>query len=204
MECPPGLDDEKDEKPNQSDDYLKALQDCEHHAIDQFDKYILALVSGAIGTSFAFLKDVVKVEVVRQKGWLIGAWIAWGITLTCSLSAFYVSHLAMRYAQEKYRKGVRRYDALAGRYGKAVAIMNPTMGICFILGLVAMMVFVTINISNDGRSASGPTTNVTTALTVTPASNSSMTILTNTVNAVTTSVPTVISTNYTNHQIKAP
>jgi len=81
---------------DQDKEYLKCLMESEFQAIDQFDKTILALAGGAFGVSFAFLKDIVKPDVVVNKNYLVCAWIFWCTTLTVNLTAFYFSHLAMR------------------------------------------------------------------------------------------------------------
>ena len=101
-------DDQEPKKPNEENGedtgtvqdaaYLSTLVECEHQAIDQFDKTILALAGGAFAVSFAFLKDIVRPEQVTHKGWLISAWASWSLALLCTLLSFYFSHLAMRYA----------------------------------------------------------------------------------------------------------
>lgn len=141
----------KDQKERDAQ-YLDSLRECEHHAIDQFDKTILALTSGAFGVSFAFLKDVVKPEVVTHKGWLIAAWTFWCITLGASLFAFYCAHMGMRYAQRNFPK-IRDENLIGGIWHKFVMWLNPSTGITFMLGLISMSVFVTYNINNEHPNA---------------------------------------------------
>ena len=143
----------------QDQEYLNTLRESEFQAIDEFDKTILALAGGAFGVSFAFLKDIVKPDVVTHKHYLIGAWICWCTTLTLNLTSFYFSHLAMRRAQRKYQDGEKEEAELGGFYHSAVMWFNPSSGVAFILGLICMSVFVTTNI--DGTK---PTTSTTTAV----------------------------------------
>ena len=63
------------------DEYLNQLAECEAKAIDEYDKAIMTLSAAAIGISFAFIKDVVKVETTVYRGWLIGAWSAWAASI---------------------------------------------------------------------------------------------------------------------------
>jgi hypothetical protein len=147
--------------PNPDAEYLNCLKENENQAIDLFDKTILALVSGAFAVSFAFLKDIVKPEVVGHKGWIILAWTCWCVTLTCNLSSFYCSHLAMRNAQRKFREGIRDEKLLSGRFGTAVEWLNPSAGVVFMIGLISMAVFVTKNLNYEpaAKSRSSTSTN---------------------------------------------
>jgi len=139
-------------------EYLDCLKENESQAIDQFDKTILALVSGAFIVSFAFLKDIVKPEVVTHKGWLVLAWTCWCITLTCNLMAFYFSHLAHRNAQRRFHDGVRDEKVLRGKLGAAVVWLNPSAGVMFMIGLISMSVFVTINLNYEQATNSRSST----------------------------------------------
>jgi hypothetical protein len=156
--------EEKVEDKNDADaDYLKTLVECEHQAIDQFDKTVLTLAGGAFAVSFAFLKEIVKPETVIHRNWLILAWAFWAASLTCTLSSFYSSHLAMRHAQRQFRRGIRREKNLLGPYGVAIQWLNPTSAVAFIVGLISMSVFVTTNLSHGTEPLKSSTTTQTNA-----------------------------------------
>ena len=144
--------------------YLKALQESEFQAIDQFDKKVFALTGGAFGVSFAFLKDIVGPGVVAHKGVLVAAWIFWCTTLFVNLTSFYFSHLAMRRAQREYRAGERDEIKLSGFFGSSVVWLNPCAGAMFIAGLICMSIFVTTNLYAKS-AATNPTTASTPATT---------------------------------------
>ncbi len=146
-------------------DYIKLLRDCEHQAIDQYDKTLLTLSAGAFGVAIAFLKDVVKSGAVHGKFWLIGAWVGWGGSLALTLIAFYLSHQAMRFAHEQYQKGCT--DDLGGIYGRLVKWFNPTAGLLFLFGLFCMLVFVTKNFNYETKVSISFATSVSTS-SVTP------------------------------------
>ena len=73
--------------------YLQSLTKCEQDMIDEFNKAVMTLSGGAIGVSFAFLKDIVKPEDIVNKGWLLTAWVCWGLSVLTVLASFYFSHL---------------------------------------------------------------------------------------------------------------
>ena len=179
--------------------YLDSLRENEIQAIDQFDKTILTLTSGAFGLSFVFLKDIVKPEVVTHKGWLICACISWILSLLLTLLSFYFSHLAMRHAQRRFKKGIRNEKALRGRLGTAILFLNPASGLSFMIGLTAMSVFVTTNL-ND---APNPHSLGTTAAGSTTATNPAASAATNTsasTNAGSSSPPQRLSARACHHR----
>ena len=153
--------------PDADETYLKSLQECENHAIDQYDKTLLTLAAGSFGVAFAFLKDIVKADNTHAKSWLICAWIGWGGALSMSLIAFYLSHKAMGHAQKQYRAGMR--ENLGGCYDCLVKIINPIAGISFLFGLICMLVFVTQNLVYENAASNKPATPVITATPVTTA-----------------------------------
>jgi len=154
----------------QDHQFLKACQDSEFQAIDQFDKIVLTLTGGAFGVSFAFLKDIVRPDAVTHQGFLVAAWVFWCLTLSVNLTSFYFSHLAMRRAQRKYRAGERDEAKLNGIFGSSVVWLNPSAGALFILGLICMSVFVTTNLY--AKSTTTPTLTAGTPATTTTNSTS--------------------------------
>lgn len=159
-------------KLNEQDrDYLKTLQESEFQAIDQFDKVLLTLTGGAFGVSFAFLKDIVKLDSVAHQAFLSAAWILWSLTLTLNLTAFYFSHLAMRRAQRKYRDGERDETKLKGIFGSSVVWLNPIAGGMFIIGLFCMSYFVTTNLYAKTTTATTVTDNAQAGTTYSTATN---------------------------------
>lgn len=163
--CPHcGAPQERNSPSKADEEYLKLLQESENHAIDQYDKTLLTLTAGSFGVALAFLKDIVKSDVVQSKGWLICAWIGWGAALSLSLIAFYLSHRAMRHAQNQYRDGVR--NNLGGCYDCLVRTINPIAGLSFLFGLISMLVFVTNNLGYETTVSNQSTTTVTTITTV--------------------------------------
>lgn len=143
---PPNTDDQ---------DYLKLCQENEQEAIDQFDKHIIALVSGAFAISFVFLKDVVKPADVVYIGVLIMAWVCWSAAMLCTLLSFLASHEGARQAQRAFRRGLRGEGLLKACWCDPwTRRLNPIAGVFFMAGLISMTVFVTTNLSNKHEATS--------------------------------------------------
>ncbi len=82
-------------------DTRKDYIESEHHAQDQVDKAVLTLSGGAFGVSFAFMNDVVGNDP-HHLGWILAAWVAWGLSITLILITFYTSNEAFRRANSGF------------------------------------------------------------------------------------------------------
>jgi hypothetical protein len=182
--------------PGQSDDdhsdYCRMLMECEQKMIDEFDKAVMALSGGAIGVSFAFLKDIVKTENMTYVPWLLGAWVCWGFSVGCVLTSFYFSHLAMRLSQKQWSSGERDYKKLGGIWNKATLTLNPLGGGLFLIGVLSMIFFVSKNVTaKTSTTHTKGATNATAAATITtPNATAAATVAsTRTTATATTAVP---------------
>ena len=59
-------------------EYRNWLIAAEQKAQEDFDKTVLSLSGGALGISFAFVKDIVGDQPLIKTKFLLTAWIAWG------------------------------------------------------------------------------------------------------------------------------
>lgn len=113
---------------------------------DSYDKTVLALSSGALGISFAFVSNYLGDDVVPDYPYLLlFTWTCWALSVTAVLASFLFSILATRKAIVEYNNGVRDPDILIGRYDWFTEIMNWAGGALFVLGLFLMLIFATIN-----------------------------------------------------------
>ena len=147
--------------------FLDGCNLADWERVDQFGKAILALTSGAFAVSFIFLKDVIKPADSTNKGCLIAAWVFWTAAMVCTLLSLYASHLAPRRAQKFSSRGLRGQDlAEARRMDKVARGLNPLAGVCFMVGLVLMIVCVAANLTheNSGTVSTGVTNAITSAL----------------------------------------
>ena len=79
-------------------EYRGLLTQTEQKSQAEFDKGVLALSGGALGLSFAFLKNIVGAGEIIHAGFLLAAWIMWAASSASVLISFFVSTLALRKA----------------------------------------------------------------------------------------------------------
>ena len=138
--------------PTRSDDatlaeYRAHLLELEHKAQTSFDRTVLTLSGGALGISFAFVRDFIGTESVSDVGFLVGAWAGWIASLTMVLLSHYFSTLALRRAIEQVDAGTIYNEQVGGHYDVFVKWLNGLGGLSFVIGLVLIGFFV---ISNAG------------------------------------------------------
>src|SRR5438094_5400289 len=120
--------------------YREQLLALEEKAQAAFDKTVVTLSGGALGISFAFIKDFLGTTAVEAKPWLIGAWAAWVASLTASLASHYLSTFAIRRATKELDAG--KEGDLARGWDRAVVWFNGISGFLFLVGASAIGVFV--------------------------------------------------------------
>jgi len=129
---------------NDLQEYRRQLLALEARAQEVFDKTVVTLSGGALGISFAFIKDFLGTNPVASKSWLIGAWAAWVGSLTTSLASHYASTFAIRRATEQFDAG--KEGDLAQGWDQAVVVLNAMSGLLFLIGVSAIGVFVVHNV----------------------------------------------------------
>ncbi len=129
-----------------TDEYRTALISAEQKAQEDFDKTVLALSGGALGISFAFIKDIIGSKPVTNWDFLLLAWICWGISVTSVLASYYFSHLALRFAISQVDKGDIYKKHPGGLYDILTGTLNALGGILFLLGVILAVIFVRQNV----------------------------------------------------------
>lgn len=126
-------------------EYRAHLVLAEQKAQEDFDKSVLSLSGGALGVSFAFIKDVAGTGPFLRSEYLICAWICWGTSVTVVLLSYFLSHLALRRAIAQVDKG-QIYKGRPGEYFDiATAVCNAVGGLLFFSGVILLTVFVAAN-----------------------------------------------------------
>jgi hypothetical protein len=128
-------------------DYRNQIISAEQKAQDDFDKTILSLSSGALGISFAFVKDIVG-NAPTDVSFLIASWIFWAFSSTSVLVSYYMSHKALRHAIKQIDSNKIRKEMPGGIYDKLTGFLNVLGLILFLFGLLSMIWFVKINLEN--------------------------------------------------------
>jgi len=141
-------------------EYRGLLTKMEQESQADFDKTVLTLSGGALGLSFAFTKDVVGTENVIHTGFLLSAWIGWGLSSTAVLLSFFTSQLALRKAIRQLDDGKleqtdkERMERPGGWYDWLTAKLNPAGLFLFLFGLAMMLVFLCFNVKDHMKEKS--------------------------------------------------
>ncbi len=129
-------------------EYRRALVSLEQQSQKAFDTTVVTLAGGALGLSFAFLKDILKGQPPIRPGLILAAWILWVVTLTIVLTSYYTSALAMR-------KGIRQLDAgglasrpTGGLFAHVTTVLNALALAAFIVGLLLAGFFLRANMGS--------------------------------------------------------
>jgi hypothetical protein len=127
-------------------EYRSKLIQLEQHSQDSADKTVIALASGALGISFAFIKQFVGNGVAKSSHLIAIAWVCWVLSLTLVLVGHYIAALAARAALTQFDA---RDDAsrVGGGYDLALTVLNPAGIVAFVIGLIFAGVFVVKNLN---------------------------------------------------------
>lgn len=129
-------------------EYRSFLQTLEQKAQENFDKTVLCLSGGALGISFAFIKDFITPNAITQPLLLFLSWICWGMSITIVLASYYTSHLALREAIRQVDDGDIRKSQPGGTADRITAICNALGGTLFFMGVVLISIFVWQNLQD--------------------------------------------------------
>lgn len=132
---------------DQLSDYRKNLLTLEQQMQSEYDKAIMALSGGALGISMAFLKDVVITHGIHNGGFLLAAWVSWGLSITSTLASFYTSATALRKAVQQTDDKTIYLQLVGGRFSLLTKVLNAAAGLLFLAGVVSIVVFVARNLA---------------------------------------------------------
>ena len=142
--------------------YRTELIGAEQKAQEEYDKTVFALSGGAFGISFAFADSFLTGAPI-QPGWLLSAWIAWGISITSVLFSFFFSNKALRKTVEQVDRAVSNNDldsiygeTPGGRYTGITSFLNIVGGLLFLLGAILLVVFVYHNLAGHAIESVQP------------------------------------------------
>jgi hypothetical protein len=125
-------------------EYRNTLTKVEQDSQVDYDKAILALSGGALGISFAFFKDISERLHTTHAGFLLWAWVSWGLSVATVLASFYTSISAMRKAIKQVDEGEE--PPYGGRFDALTKLLNAAGGILFVCGVAFAIIFVYKNL----------------------------------------------------------
>ena len=127
--------------------YRKYLVDLLTKTEEEFDRTLLTLAGGALGVSFAFVKDFLGTEAVVGKNCLVVAWSCWIATLALILiSQFGASATMARTLRKLDKEKWLDPDNPGGPLSSAVFVATGAAGLFFLVGLIVMAYFITLNV----------------------------------------------------------
>jgi hypothetical protein len=124
-------------------EYWQQLNKAYIESSSQFDKQVLFLASGALGLSFAFIKDIVKLAEATNKWLLISSWSLFGAVILLSIISHYTSLKAIN---RKIHNLNAKEDKGSKKLNSFTKWFNILMIVFLALGLSFLTVFVAINI----------------------------------------------------------
>ena len=127
-------------------EYRDLLIAAEQKAQEDFDKTVLTLSGGALGISFAFIKDIVGDEPITHVNFLLCSWVAWGISMMSMLMSFYSSQIALRKTISQLDDGSIYQQSPGGWYSQLTAVLNALGAIFFIVGVILIIIFASYNL----------------------------------------------------------
>jgi hypothetical protein len=134
-------------------EYRKEIATMEQKTQEEYDKTIITLSGGALGVSFAFLKDVLGAGTINLPSMLMASWICWGLSVTSVIISYYLSQLALRAIIKLVDQCLVscNFDPLynskpGGEYSTATSILNIVGGILFFAGVISIAIFVYYNL----------------------------------------------------------
>lgn len=126
-------------------EYRNTLETLERESQQAYDKAVLTLSGGALGISFAFVSNFLDKSKIICSGWLITAWISWGVSVTAVLFSFFFSILALRKAIKQVDNRTIREERPGGSFDTITAVLNAAGGLLFLVGVISIITFVIAN-----------------------------------------------------------
>ncbi len=117
---------------------------------EKYDNAILTLSTGVLGASLAFIKDVVPLDKAEYIPLLKLSWWLFGAAIVFTLVSFAVSQLAIKrqllYVEKYYLESKEEYFNKENQPALWTEYINYASGVLFILGIVATVSFVSLNV----------------------------------------------------------
>jgi hypothetical protein len=128
-------------------EHIKAIDQTIQYSKDQFDSSILFISSGALGISFAFIKDVIpNLKEAVSKDYLISSWIIFSSVIFISLIGHYISILANNWAYTNASLSTEKFNKKIKKWNIPIRILNITTIIAILIGTLTLIYFINKNI----------------------------------------------------------
>lgn len=129
------------------DDNIKQLDDVNKYSTEQFDKNILFIASGALGISFAFIKDIIPdLSKAVDKDLLVGSWFIFASVIFISLVTHFVAMQASLWGRKNNHLEYELYNAKIKWWNIPIRFMNISTILLILIGAVLLILFIERNI----------------------------------------------------------
>ena len=143
-------DAEKETRISDGRKYIDKLTEIEIKNTEAFDKSILALSTGSLGLSIAFLDKVVPYKESICLWLLIIAWVFLSATIILNLISHFIAcgecQTLKKYSVQFYFKFDDYYRDLLNNFKSKTSLINIISACTYILSICIIVVFVSINI----------------------------------------------------------
>jgi hypothetical protein len=118
-----------------------------NYSITQFDKNILFIASGALGISFAFIKDIVpNLNESIYKAFLFTSWYLFATVIFLSLLGHYLSMRAHTWAVNNPHVDDETFNNEVIKKNKPIRRLNILMIIANFIGALSLILFIHLNL----------------------------------------------------------
>jgi len=130
-------------------EYRNQLIAADQTQQESFDKTVLALSGGALGVTFAFIKDIVGSGTIISPLLITLAWILWGLSVCFNLISFFSSHLSLISIIQDIDESIKKntFENFLEKpnvksRGIFTSILNILSGSFFVIGVILTAIFV--------------------------------------------------------------
>jgi hypothetical protein len=141
----------KEERKRLYEQQIEVARDNQNKMSDEFDKNLLALSSGALGVSLAFIKDIVPLKDAGFRCALYLSWVSFTLCILVTLMSFRFSMHAnavyMEYLYKYYIEDRSEYFNKQSPWSIANSVCAILGSIFFLAGLTATLIFAIANLT---------------------------------------------------------
>ncbi|MCF6323061.1 MAG: hypothetical protein L3J89_01845 [Gammaproteobacteria bacterium] len=133
--------------------YRQQLVDTEQKVSESYDKTVIALSSGALAISFAFVKDFIGSGPASNLEYLFLSWVFLSLSLAAVLFSLFFGTLSFRKAISQVDDGTIYKRKAGGVLGRITISLHCSAAVLLIVGLFLLGNFVhkNIGVAEDAR-----------------------------------------------------
>lgn len=127
--------------------YEDSIDKTRDYSIEQFDKNIMFIASGALGISFAFIKDIVNLPNAICTNQLMWAWGTFATVICLSLIGHFISMQGHSWAAAHQHLEDDVYNKRVKQWSLPIRILNVSMILAIFIGTLLLISFINNNLN---------------------------------------------------------